>query len=168
LTESDLIDVTADLLQSPDTSEAEKQAILNSLNSGSGWYILLNQNSGEKCLSPALVFYGVSYFSTFTPTSSNGGDPCSVVEGIARLYALSYLNGNAVFNFDLTNDVNGRPTLGRSDRSNVIGTAIPSGAIVAAIGGTTATGYIGIGGGIYKTPLKSSKVLIPIYWKQRF
>jgi hypothetical protein len=58
--------------------------------------------------------------------------------------------------------------IGRSDRSTVTGTAIPSGAIIAIIDGTTATSYIGIGGGIYKAPLKSSKVLIPVYWRQRF
>lgn len=168
LTESNLVDVTADLLQSSSTSAAEKQAILNALKAASGWYIMLNQNSGEKCLSPALVIYGISYFSTFTPSLGVVTDPCFVGEGTARLYALSYLNGNAVFNFDLTNDVSGTSVLARSDRSSIIGTAIPSGTIIAIIGGNTATGYVGIGGGIYKAPLKQSKVLIPVYWRQQF
>lgn len=168
LTESNLVDVTEDLLQSSSTSLSDKEAILNALKNGSGWYIILNQNSGEKCLSPALVFYEISYFSTFTPSSGSVTDPCFVGEGIARLYALSYLSGNAVFNFDLTNDIGGTKTLTRNDRSTVIGTAIPSGAIITIIEGSTATGYIGIGGGIYKAPLKRSKVLIPVYWRQCF
>jgi hypothetical protein len=40
--------------------------------------------------------------------------------------------------------------------------------IVAVIAGTTTTGYVGVGGGIFKAPLKNSRVLIPIYWKQVF
>jgi type IV pilus assembly protein PilY1 len=91
-----------------------------------------------------------------------------VGEGIARLYALNYLTGNAVFNLDLTNDVGDTATLARGDRVSIIGTAIPSGAIIAVIGGNTATGYIGVGGGIYKAPLKSSNVIIPINWRQKF
>ncbi|OGP90895.1 MAG: hypothetical protein A2157_05485 [Deltaproteobacteria bacterium RBG_16_47_11] len=163
----DLIDVTEDLLQDSSTTDTQKQTILNNLKTGSGWYIQLNQNSGEKCLSPSLIFYGISYFSTFTPLIDAISDPCFVGEGIARIYALNYLNGNAVFNFDLTND-GSTETLGRSDRASIIGTAIPSGAIIAVIGGNTATGYIGVGGGIYKTPLKSSNVIIPIHWRQKF
>lgn len=165
LTESNLIDVTTDLLQTG--TPGQKQLILNALKASSGWYIMLNQNSGEKCLSPALVFYGISYFSTFTPFSGVVTDPCYVGEGDARLYAVDYLNGNAVFNFDLTNDLSGN-LLARSDRSTIIGTAIPSGTVVAVIGGTIASGYIGIGGGIFKAPLKMNKVLVPIYWRQVF
>ena len=90
-------------------------------------------------------------------------DPCYLGEGDARLYALSYLNGTSVFNFDLTTT-----GLTRSDRSEVIGTAIPSGAIIAIIGGATPASYIGVGGGIFKNPLKGNKVLIPINWRQKF
>ncbi len=164
LTESNLVDVTDDLLQSSSTSPSDKQTVLNNLQSSGGWYIRLSENSGEKCLSPPLVFYGVSYFSTFAPLVDSTSDPCFVGEGTARLYALNYLNGNAVFNFDLSLD----KVLGRSDRSSIIGTAIPSGAIIAVIGGNTASGYIGVGGGIFKAPLKSSNVIIPISWKQKF
>jgi len=165
LKETDLVDVTLDLLQTG-TSEQQQQTY-NQLISMSGWYIILSTNSGEKCLAPPLLFYRISYYTTFTPQSGSVSDPCFVGEGYARLYALSYLTGNAYFNFDLTNDVDGT-TLRASDRSTIIGTAIPSGAIIAVVGGSSATGYIGIGGGIYKAPLKSTKVLVPISWKQRF
>ncbi len=165
LTESHLVDVTTDQLQSG--TPEEKQLTYNQIKNGSGWYIQLNQYNGEKCLSSPLVAYGVSYFTTFAPTEEGLTDPCFVGEGTARLYAVNYLNGNAEFNFDLTNDVNGI-TLGRSDRSTVVGTAIPSGAIISIIGGAKMVGYVGIGGGIYKAPLKKSKVLIPVYWRQVF
>jgi hypothetical protein len=97
----------------------------------------------------------------------NTSDPCLLGEGSARLYALNYLNGNAVFNFDPGNDST-LPVLAKSDRSSTIGSAIPSGAIIAIIGGETSAGYIGVGGGMYKTPLKTTNVIIPISWKQKF
>lgn len=165
LKEADLADVTLDLLQTG-TSE-QKQNTYNELRTKSGWFIILSQNSGEKCLAPPLLFYRIAYYTTFTPQIGSSSDPCFLGEGTARLYAVGYLTGNAIFNFDLTNDVS-ETTLGAGDRSIVIGTAIPSGAIIAVVGGSSATGYIGIGGGIYKAPLKSSKVLVPITWKQGF
>jgi type IV pilus assembly protein PilY1 len=165
LTESNLVDVTTNLLQSG--SQDEKSIIYNQLRNESGWYIQLNQSYGEKCLFSPLVIYGISYFTTFTPSEGVATDPCFLGEGTARVYAINYLNGNAEFNFDLTNDAN-RITLGRSDRATVIGTAIPSGAIISVIGGSTAVGYVGIGGGIYRIPLKKTKVLIPVYWRQIF
>ena len=50
LKESNLIDVTEDLLQSSGTSATDKQTILNNLKSASGWYIRLNQNVGRNAL----------------------------------------------------------------------------------------------------------------------
>ncbi len=161
LTEVNLVDVTLDLLQTG-TSE-QKEATYTQLKSQSGWYILLNVNSGEKCLASCLLIYGVSYYTTFTPQIGPPTDPCFVGEGTARLYAVAYLTGNAFFNFDLTSD-----TMTTNDRSITIGTAIPSGAIIAIVAGTSTTGYIGIGGGVYKAPLRSTKVLLPITWKQNF
>ena len=168
LAESNLVDVTDDLLQNASTSSAEKQTIQDNLKAASGWYIRLNNYSGEKCLAPPLIFYGVSYFSTFAPLLEANSDPCFVGEGTGRLYALNYLNGNAIFNFDLSNDNGDTPVLGKSDQSMIIGTAIPSGAIVAVIGGNTAAGYIGVGGGIFRAPLKSPNVIIPLTWRQKF
>jgi type IV pilus assembly protein PilY1 len=164
LNDNNLVDVTEGLLQSSSTSDTDKKTILDDLKAKSGWYISLDPNSGEKCISPALIFFKISYFSTFIPCTEITTDPCYLGEGLARLYALNYLNGNSVFNFDLTNG----EILTKDDRSMLIGTAIPSGTIIAIIGGTTTTGYIGIGGGIFKAPLKSSKVLIPVNWRQKF
>jgi hypothetical protein len=86
-----------------------------------------------------------------------------VGEGTARVYALNYATGQAVFNLDLTNDVSGT-VVSKSDRSLVIGTAIPSGVIITVIGGR-ATAYVGVGGGVYSPQLSTRKTLFPLYWK---
>lgn len=71
--------------------------------------------------------------------------------------------GNAPFNLDESNDMKG-PAIQRTDRSGIIGTAIPSGVIVAVIGGET-TGYIEVGGGVYRPKLPETKSLFPLDWR---
>jgi type IV pilus assembly protein PilY1 len=163
LTEADLVDVTLDLLQDPNTSGTDKEQIRALLRQKSGWYIKLDANTGEKVLAPPVVFYKTAYFTTFTPTFGTTGDPCYVGEGTARVYVLRYDTGNAAFNLDASNDVGG-PVLKRSDRAGVVGTAMPSGVIITFFGGT-AVGYAGVGGGVYTPMLPSTKSLVPINWK---
>jgi hypothetical protein len=86
-----------------------------------------------------------------------------VGEGTARLYALKYTTGEAVFNLDDSLD----GAIGATDRSETIGTAIPSGVIITVIGGQ-ATAYIGVGGGVYTPPLSTRKTLFPLNWKLIF
>lgn len=154
--ESDLlVDVTQDLLQNPNTPQEDKNAILGQLRTGNGWFIKLDQNVGEKSLSPPVVFNKMAYFTTFTPTPPEGGggnDPCYVGEGTARVYILEYNTGNAVFNLDLTNDTGETIIISRTDRSGIIGTAIPSGVVITFIGGE-AIAYIGVGGGVGQPPI---------------
>jgi len=163
LTENDLVDVTLDLLQDPGTSDAQKSTILAELAAKSGWYIKLDQNSGEKVLASPVVFYKIAYYSTFTPTFAEEADPCFIGQGKGRLYILQYTSGNAAFNLDLTNDISGE-VVSRSDRSGVIGGAMPSGVIITIIRGTS-VGYVGVGGGVYSPRLPSVKSLIPINWR---
>lgn len=161
--ENDLEDVTQDLLQDPSTPETQKNTILNNLKAKKGWYIKLHDNQGEKCLSSPVAIYKVAYYTTFSPTSGSETDPCFVGEGTARMYALDYKTAIAVFNLDDTNDLGG-PVLSQSDRSTIIGTAIPS-SVIVAINNGMATGYVGVGGGVYRPTLWSGKTLIPINWR---
>jgi type IV pilus assembly protein PilY1 len=163
LTESSLYDVTSGELQATGTTEARKAEILGYLRSASGWFIQLTDNSGEKCLSLTVVLSRVAYYTTFTPGAGGGGsDPCHVGEGTGRIYALQYQTGNAVFNYDLTNDTGGT-VINAGDRSKDIGMGIPSGVVVTFVGGQ-AVGFIGVGGGIAPIEL-NSKELEPKYWR---
>lgn len=163
LTESNLYDVTSDELQATDTTEARKNEILTELGNSSGWFIQLNQYSGEKVLSPSTVLNKVAYFTTFTPGAGAESDPCHVGEGTARVYALQYQTGNAVLNLDLTNDTNGQPVIKKEDRAKNIGLGIPSGVVITFIR-DKAVGYIGVGGGIGGID-PHAKRREPKYWK---
>jgi type IV pilus assembly protein PilY1 len=161
LKDIDLVDVTGFYSQ---TQEGQA-TMINDIKTMSGWYIVL-ENSGEKCLASPVVFYKIVYYTTFSPTPGSITDPCFVGEGTARLYALNYATGEAVFNMDLTNDTSGT-VIAKSDRLKVIGTAIPSGVIITIIGGAP-TAYVGVGGGVYSPQLSTKKSLFPLYWKLVF
>ena len=164
-TESDLADVTTDLLQTGTADEITDTR--NQLKTTSGWFVqLLPSDSGEKCLAPPVVFYKTAYFTTFGPSPDAppaGQDPCYVGEGVAKLYLLGYKTANAIFNLDLTNDTGGT-VISKTDRSATIGTAIPSGVIITFIGGK-AVAYTGVGGGVYIPQLASTKSLLPLNWR---
>jgi type IV pilus assembly protein PilY1 len=190
--ESDLYDATYDLLQAG--TSAQKTAALSALNAAKGWLVqLLPSAGGEKCLASPVVFFGVVYFTTFAPSADApppGTDPCYVGEGTARLYEMGYKTATAMFNLDLSNDISG-PPYQAGDRSQVIGTAIPSGVIITVIQ-NRAVAYAGMGGGVIGsrddssppclTPpcppppppcgqggkeicFKNQKVLVPVNWK---
>ncbi|MBP1735782.1 MAG: hypothetical protein H6Q53_2069, partial [Deltaproteobacteria bacterium] len=163
VTEADLMDVTTDILQDTTASAEEKAAVLNALEIKNGWFIKLDQNPGEKCLSMPVVFAGVAYYTTFTPSFGSESDICFLGEGTGRIYALKYKTGNAAFNLDAGNDLAG-PVVMRSDRSKIVGAAIPSGIIVTFVRGT-AVGYVGTGGGVYIPTLPTTKSLIPVSWR---
>jgi type IV pilus assembly protein PilY1 len=94
----------------------EPTATSSNLSFDKGWYIRLVDDSGnavgEKVLSEGTVFYKTFYITTFTPNN----DP-SVPGGDAKLYALSYLTGAAVLDFDDDSNL---------DRNSLIGEGIPS------------------------------------------
>lgn len=114
---------------------------------------------GEKVLAPSVVYAGAVYLTTFTPTSGSETDPCYVGEGTARLYALDYLTAAAVLNFDTSTE-----DLHKSDRNRLIGTAIPSGVVIAIIHGKGAS-YIGVGGGIFTSDMVQPAAILRIYWR---
>jgi type IV pilus assembly protein PilY1 len=163
ITESGLYDVSSDELQATGTTEARRNEILTALGNSSGWLIQLNEYSGEKSLSPPTVLNKVAYFTTFTPGAGGETDPCLVGEGNARVYALQYQTGNAVFNFDLTNDMGGNSVIKKEDRFKSIGLGIPSGVVITFVK-DKAVGYIGVGGGINCFD-PHAKRREPKYWK---
>jgi type IV pilus assembly protein PilY1 len=157
-TPTDLVDVTANLVQ--DGTELERANTLDDLNTHQGWYIDLDEHPGEKVLSPSIVYFGVVYLTTFTPTVGDPLDPCYVGEGTARLYALDYRTGGAQLNFDTSTE-----ELTKADRFELIGTAIPSGVVIALIEGIGAS-YIGVGGGIVNSDLINPAAILRIFWRQ--
>jgi type IV pilus assembly protein PilY1 len=83
-----------------------------------GWYIKL-EGDGEKCLSTPLVYEGVVYFTTYMPPDSEvEQDPCSTSSagGTARLYALNYKTGAAVYHFSDPENPNPDDPLTKDDR----------------------------------------------------
>jgi len=180
LTESSLVDVTENLLQASSTTESEINSILSNLSSRSGWYIKLNQVSGEKVLAPASVFARVAYYTTFSPSSDEDEelDPCLPNRGTARVYAVDYLTGEAVFNYDRSNDsgysteTNRRAQgkegeiLKRSDRFKIIGSGIPSG-VVVIISPDGESALIGVGGGLEIPPVQVGRTAIRLYWREK-
>ncbi len=187
VTEAQLVDVTEDQLQTTtDPTLPAFQDLLANLaaandpsNTGYyGWYIRLDQNSGEKVLAGATVYNKVVYFSTYAPNTAVVTDPCQVGNlGTARIYVLDYQNGSAVMNFDTNNDSQyttyktnsyatpasaGGNVLLRSDRVERIGAGIPSGVVV-----TGDKVLIGCGGGICTTSTNPGGQILPVFWRQR-
>lgn len=97
-----ILDLTENRIQ--DGTERERKETREALarKSNRGWYIRL-EHPGEKCLSAPVVYAGVVYFTTFTPLAEAGSagryDPCEIGPGggTARLYALDYRTGAAVY-----------------------------------------------------------------------
>ena len=170
LSESNLVDVTSNILQKPNPTSEEivlQNQTASNLNNLSGWFITL-ENKGEKCLSSPLIHSRVIYYTTFTPSYPNEGDVCFLNEGTGRIYALQYKTGMAMFNYDLTNDVGGGAvTIYKSDCSSIIGAGIPSQVVIAIIGGELAA-YIGIGGGVDRRDEVGGKIINVLYWRTVF
>jgi len=201
LNETNLTDVTLDDLQAV-TGSTVSTLIANDLNtlaSSSGWYIRLvcsgtltsiepatdcpYENTGEKVVSSPVVFGQWVNISTYQPNfTSATSDPCAANLGIGRIYQVNYQTGEAVNNYDSTNDSNyanvnsraqhGGVVLQRSDRIKTVGSGIPS-AVVIAIpekgnGTCDATALIGIGGGVEGVQTGCGGTTQRIFWKELF
>jgi len=171
---SELVDVTADLLQ-VSTDETVIQNLLNNLESKYGWYIRLD-NPGEKVLAAPLTFF-YSYYTTYTPDAPPPADPCEPpVLGTGRLYVVDYKTGESVYNYDVTNDsigsTNSRAsnaagdTLLKSDRVQTLGSGIPSGVVPILPPDGTVALLVGVGGGLPQPPPPDKDVTIQLYWRR--
>jgi type IV pilus assembly protein PilY1 len=176
LAESNLMDVTTDQLQTTTTASGTGSItdLLSKLNAATnyGWYIKLDQNSGEKVLSAPLVFNKVAYFTTYAPGSAVVVEACQPNLGTARMYALSYKTGEAAVNYDTSNDStattnqrakSGGGILVRSDRVKTTGSGIPPG-VTALI---TPGGGVSLWTGMQKQGTLSGGSIIPLYWRQK-
>lgn len=171
LDDDDLADVTDNLLILG--TESERAATRLALQTKKGWYIRL-ENPGEKITASVTVFAGVVYFTTYTPEAGGSDplDPCAGASGRgeARLYAVNYLTGGAVYDWSDEVEVTGDPTheqvpLGKKDRSKLIGTSIPSAPVIAILPGGAKL-YIGVEGGVTKEDPSAVTDVNPYYWRQ--
>lgn len=152
LNESDLTNVTDDELDidSGETA-ATKTTIQTTLSKSYGWYIKLDEipdlfeHEGEKILSQPVIFFGKTYFTSYTPLID---DPCRP-HGEAKVYGLNYCDGTAGLNYNLNNDVisgaDRNKKFDKTDRYQTIGEAIPSGVKIVIRKGKVAA-FISVGG----------------------
>ncbi len=173
LDETDLVDVTDDLIQLG--TETQKQTARTDLENSKGWYIRL-ENLGEKVVASPRVYGGVVYVTTYTPSPDTGDDPgddpceASTVRGVARLYALDYKTGASMHEFSSEVETDGGGNvvaLGKKDRSVIIGTAIPSAPVIAVLSGGARI-FIGVEGGIVSLPTLANEDMYRYYWTQIF
>ena len=170
LTESDLADVTSNLIQLGTTEQ--RTQVKAQLESGKGWFIRL-ENPGEKVVATPRIYAGVVYLTTYTPSDGSGtssGDPCaaSTARGVARLYAIDYKTGAAVHSF--SNEVRNRRLrqLGGAREKGPLdrhGTAIPSAPVIAILGGGARI-FIGVEGGLVNLPAIASQDMHRFYWNR--
>lgn len=177
ITEAHMVDVTANTLQNS-TVAAEVSGVLTELHSATnfGWYIRL-ENNGEKMLAPPVVFFGQVFYTTYAPVVGAVAD-CEVGNlGVSRLYHLDFRTGEAVFNYDLTNDgdditANDRAgggegeVLKKTDRVRTLGEGIPSGIVTLIDASGKVTMMISASNrvGTYSAP--DAKLITPVYWMQ--
>lgn len=97
-----------------------------------GWYIKM-PHTGEKVVSSPLVYNGVVYFTSFVPEAGNTATDACATSGLGNGYvwAINYLTGEAVFNFNTANDTvdaegHTQPVYDATDRYKSIGQGMPT------------------------------------------
>lgn len=196
LTEANLVDVTTNILQQdadPD-DVADQKALLASPDKY-GWYIKLNaaNHDGEKVLAPNSVFNNVAFCTSYQPLTSAQlnliSNPCQPGNlGTSRLYAVNYLTGEAVYNYNtgtgsdvfgenqdtstnaraVDTDGDGNSfVLRRSDREVTLGGGIPSGMVFIIGANGKITVLTSADASFPALSLESSGVIFPLYWLQR-
>jgi type IV pilus assembly protein PilY1 len=171
LTESDLVDVTVNLIQLGTANE--QKSVQDALDEGQGWFIRL-ENLGEKVVSSPIVFGGVVYFTTYTPDPDGGAvdpnDLCAgtAAKGVGRLYALDYKTGGGVHDWSSETEMDGDDNIvahGKKDRTRIVGYSMPSPPVIAILE-TGPKLYIGIEGGVDDVDPIPAPDLNIIYWRQ--
>lgn len=113
---------------------------------------------GEKGLAKTVIFNGILYVTTYVPANScNSTVTCSPNEGVARLYAVNYLDATPEIDLDKDGDVDS------ADRFAKIGGGIPSEPVIVIREGGT-TGLVGTGGGASTIAPPSGTNRYRTYW----
>lgn len=181
LTESSLFDATTNVLQVPDAIAGSTYDLaLNGTADGTikgikdlnGWYIDIKETGitapagapatwpwvGEKALAKTVIFDGVLYVTTYTPASNLTAElTCSASEGSAKLYALNYLNGTAVF------DYNKDGSTTTADRALNVGGGIPS-ELITVIREDGTSALVGTSGGAAQPEMKTETPRYRTFW----
>ncbi len=108
ITESNLYDTTADLIQVG--TAAQQEAAVATLTAAAGWYISLG--TGEKVVGGSITLAGTTFFNTNQPSLPAPG-VCASNLGIAREYGVGYKDGTAKV------DNNSDGVFTASDRSKI-------------------------------------------------
>lgn len=157
-TDLEMVDMTEDWLNDPSMAADDRQALHLSLESAAGWFMDL-PSSGEKILSSAVTVMGKVYVTSFSPTNDEL-DPCSMSEGLARLYVVNYRTSAAVM------DLDGDPDNGY-ERSTEMGSSIPSAVQIALLEGRL-KGFVGVSGGVYQPDMADRVAVVRVYWRQLY
>jgi len=135
-----------------------------------GWYMNLVE-PGEKALAESRTFQNSVYFTTYTPRQRNRTIECGLAVGVSKLFVVSAVNANPIFNYDLA--TTGATSL--SDRSKDLaqGAIAPevvfifptppsttSGSTPASVPPVCLVGLEACGAGLANPPVRT-------YWRQR-
>jgi len=168
ITDSLLYDATSNTLGTL-TGTALTTEINTNFKSKKGWFIDLKELAaitlpnglppttwvGEKGLAKTTIFEGILNVTTFTPSNDTTATAtCAASEGLAKVYALNFLDGTP--GLDLNGD-------GVVDRSVAIGGGIPSEVVVVVRPGGS-TGLVNVSGGSTQVPIGQSGGPQKSYW----
>jgi type IV pilus assembly protein PilY1 len=201
INEKNLVDLTEDPLQSDKFNVVKVLSKLQNLADGPngatepdyyhGWMIKMNWDYestatdktsdvvGEKMLAAPVMFNGEAYYTTYAPLAdAASSNPCSVGNlGTSRLYHLEAHTGEAIFNYDLTNDsdvledgsraeAEDGSVLKRADRQRTLGQGIPSGIVTLIDASGRVTMMISSSNRVETYNAPDIKLISPVYWMQ--
>lgn len=156
ITEDQLADIALNAAQ--DGQPASRRKALKELEVKKGWMLPLAP--GEKVVSSPVAYNGTVFFSTYTPTHKDRG---LTVPAVARLYALDYKTGGAVFYWNKdANAPQGKITA--AQRSKIIGFTMPSAPEIQIFRDRIAL-YVSVGDKIIELPLPG-ETLNSFYWRE--
>ncbi len=152
ISEANMVDATNRVFSPTD-------ADLATIQGSSGWFFAF-PDTGEKGLSAPVTIADTVFLTSYLPEFSS--NTCSANAGAGKAYNFNILTTAATYNWDITNTTG---TLGLGDRSQVLGSGIPS-EVVPIFTGSGVTLLIGTGGGAQNIGKILSLPRYRTYWYQ--